>query len=95
MLDHVAKAMEEAGSRVAEADAETLWSMIQEKAQHSALASTILNIAKFEDWTVVRTALALAYAHIILTDAQREDIIDLLMIQQPRTIIVKKEDFNG
>lgn len=90
MLEKLSERMGKAGARVAEADAETLWAEIRDMAQHHdyRLASSILAIGEMEHWTVMHTALALAYAHMILSNEHGEDIKSLLAIMIPTIVKV-------
>jgi len=80
MLKGLSKRMGEAGKRVAEADAETLWGEIREMARNHdyRLASSILAIGEAEHWTVMHTALALAYAHMVLSNGHANDLRELM-----------------
>lgn len=92
MLEGLSKRMGEAGKRVAEADAEALWADIQRMAagipwqddpdplrsiSNSALAATIIRLAAVENWSFLRTALALAYAHMVLASDHWQDIMEM------------------
>ena len=101
MMNGIAKRMGEAGAVVANSDAETLWTRIERMAMglneepqsmrrvSYTLAGQILQIGRHEHWTTLRTALALAYSHMILSDCHNEDMHDLMMIMQ-RPIIVNR-----
>ena len=86
MLEKLSKRMYEAGKRVAEADSETLWAEILAMAQQHDyhLASRIIDIGEIEHWTVMHTALALAYTHMAVCNEHGEDIKDMLaMMNRP------------
>jgi len=75
------EAMGDAGARLASADSETLWAMIEEMAQghESMLASHVIAIGKHEHWTMMHTALALAYAHMVLSNRHEQALRELLV----------------
>ena len=92
MLESMSKRMGAAGARVAQADDETLYGDIVTLAQRHdyPLAARILSIAELEHWTVQRTALALAYSHMILSNEHAADLKDMLNFMQ-RPIIITKD----
>jgi len=101
MLEGISKRMGEAGAHVAKADAETLWTDIQRMAagtpwgenedpfdvNGSVLAATIIRIGEFEGWTVQHTALALAYAYMVLGEDHRKDLMELTTLMHRPMII--------
>jgi hypothetical protein len=101
MLEGMSKRMGEAGKRVAEADAETLWTMIQTMASGMSwnesddpftinnfmLAAAIIRISEFEHWTPLRTALALAYAHMVLSNDHFKDLVEVQAFMQRPMVI--------
>jgi|SRR5271167_1748712 len=111
MLEEMGKRMSEAYARLADADAETLWAMVQDLALRdlyepwtadggpptfapgSVLAAQILRVAKYEKWTTLHTALALAYCHIVMSNGHYADIHELLALQH-RPIIMNRHCVN-
>lgn len=100
MFEAIGERMGEVGARVANADAETLWAMIERMAAgldeepqstriRYALAGQILKISKAQHWTPLHTALVLAYAHMVLSDAHNQDLLDVVTVMQ-RTVIVNR-----
>lgn len=102
------KRMEACAARLREADAETLWADIQRMAaglpwqddpdpvnafSNSMLANAIIKIAEVENWTVLRTALALAYAHIMLSSDHQKDLKELAALQT-RPIVMNRHCAN-
>jgi hypothetical protein len=91
MLEGMSKRMGEAGARVSSADAEALWADIQRMAagipwtdqedpfimHNFMLAKTIVQLAEHEHWTMLHTALALAYAHMVLSQDHWKDLTEM------------------
>jgi len=94
MFETMGQRMGEAGARVAKADSETLWAMVEEMANNheSPLAASILQIGKMERWTTLHTALALAYAHMVLSNGHAQDMKELIAtMNRPIVIAVEGE----
>jgi hypothetical protein len=89
MLEARGQRVEEASTRVREADAETMWAMIQDlAARHDyPMASQILALGRHEHWTVMHTALVLAYMHMSLSHGHGEDLKDMLAFNQRPMVI--------
>ena len=70
MLETRGKRISEVGARLIEADAETLWAEIRELARNQdyPFAARIVEVAEHEHWTVTHVALALAHAHMVLSN---------------------------
>ena len=68
MLEARGKRISEVSARFMEADAETLWAEIRELARNQdyPFAARILEVE--EHWTVTHVALALAHAHMVLSN---------------------------
>ena len=66
----VAKDLRAVSPRLMEADAETLWAEIRELARNYdyRFAARILEVSELEHWTVTHVALALAHAHMVLSN---------------------------
>ena len=102
----ISERMGKAGARVAEADAEALWADIQRLAagvpwnddepfavNNSMLASTIIRISEHEHWSILRTAMALAYAHMVLSNDHFKDLLEMQSYMQ-RPIIMNRHCAN-
>ena len=66
----VPKDLRAVSARWMETDAETLWAEIRELArnQDCSFAARILEVGEHEHWTVTHVALALAHAHMVLSN---------------------------
>ena len=73
MLEARGKRISEVSARAMEADAETLWAEIRELARNHdyPFAARILEVGEDEHWTVTHVALALAHAHMVLSNIRR------------------------
>jgi hypothetical protein len=71
----VAKDLRAVSPRLMEADAETLWAEIRELARNQdfPFAARILEVGEHEHWTVTHLALALAHAHMVLSNNHSQD----------------------
>jgi|SRR5882672_10821025 len=76
MLEARGKCISEVSARWTEADAETLWAEIRELARNHdyPFAARILEVGEHEHWTVTHVALALAHAHIALSNNHGQDL---------------------
>jgi hypothetical protein len=106
MLEAMGKRMGEVGARIANADAETLWADIQRmaigepwseqdpfKINTNVLAAHIIRIAEIEHWTLLHTAMVLAYTHMVLASDHATDLKEMLDFTQ-RPIIVNRHCAN-
>jgi hypothetical protein len=99
MFEGMSKRIGEAATRLRDADSETLWAEIQRLASgqqftetpdfsvHHIMAAHILMIAKHEGWSVLHTALALAYVHMILSDDHLADLNEMTLYMQKPMIV--------
>ena len=94
MLEGMGKRMTEAAERIRNADSETLWSMIQNMAfapwnpedpdtiGNNVIAASVLRIGEIENWTVMHTALVLAYVHIVMSNDHQKDLKEMTEFMQ-------------
>ena len=67
-------------ARLMEADAETLWAEIRELVRNHdcPFAARILEVGEHEHWTVTHVALALAQAHMVLSNNHGQDLQEMM-----------------
>jgi hypothetical protein len=87
----VAKDLRTVSARSMEADAETLWAEIQELARNYdyPFAARILEVGEHEHWTVTHVALALAHAHMVLSNNHGQDLEETMAFMN-RSIIMNR-----
>ena len=87
----VAKDLRAVSARLMEADAETLWAEIRELARNRdyPFAARILEVGEHEQWTVTHVALALAHAHIVLSNNHGQDLQEMMAFMN-RPIIMNR-----
>src|SRR6266853_5526939 len=80
VLEARGKRISEVSARWMEADAETLWAEIRELARNHdyQFAARILEVGEHEHWTVMHVALALAHAHIVLSNNHGQDLQEMM-----------------
>ena len=80
MLEARGKRISEVSARWMEADAETLWAEIRELARNHdyQFAARILEVGEHEHWTVMHVALALAHAHMELSNNHGQDLQEMM-----------------
>jgi hypothetical protein len=81
----VAKDLRAVSPRLMEADAETLWAEIRELARNHdyRFAARILELGEHEHWTVTHVALALAHAHMVLSNNHGQDLQEMAFMNRP------------
>jgi hypothetical protein len=81
----VAKDLRVVSPRWMEADAETLWAEIRELARNHdyPFAARILEVGEHQHWTVTQVALALAYAHMVLSNNHGQDLQEMAFMNGP------------
>ena len=90
-----AKDLRTASACSMEADAETLWAEIRELARNYdyPFAARILEVGEHEHWTVAHVALALAHAHMVLSNNHGQDLEEMLAFMN-RPIIMNRHRTN-
>ena len=91
MLEAKGKRISDVSARLMEADAETLWAEIRELARNQdyPFAARILEVGEHESWTVTQVALALAHAHMVLSNNYGEDLQEMMLFMN-RPIILNR-----
>ena len=81
----VAKDLRAVSPRLMEADAETLWAEIRELARNHdyPFAARILEVGEHQHWTVTQVALALAHAHMVLSNNHGQDLQEMAFMNRP------------
>jgi hypothetical protein len=87
----VAKDLRALSPRSMEADAETLWAEIRELARNHEypFAARILEVGEHAQWTVTHVALALAHAHMVLSNNHGQDLQEMMAFMN-RPIIMNR-----
>ena len=85
MLEARGKCISDVSARLMEADAETLWAEIRELARNHdyRFAARILELGEHEHWTVTHVALALAHAHMVLSNNHGQDLQEMAFMNRP------------
>jgi hypothetical protein len=85
MVEARGKRIGEVSARLMEADAETLWAEIRELARNQdyPFAARILEVGEHQHWTVTHVALALAHAHMVLSNNHGEDLQEMMPVHEP------------
>ena len=91
MLEARGKRISEVSARWMEADAETLWAEIRELARNQdyPFAARILEVGEHEHWTVTHVALALAHAHMVLSNNHGQDLQEMMAFMNRPIIMIR------
>jgi len=87
----VAKDLRTVSARLMEVDAETLWAEIRELARNHdyPFAAQIIEAGEHEHWTLTHVALALAHAHMVLSNNHGQDLEEMMAFMN-RPIIMNR-----
>jgi hypothetical protein len=85
----VAKDLRTVSARLMGADAETLWAEIRELARNQdyPFAARILEVGEHQHWTVTHVALALALAHMLLSNNHGQDFQEMMAFRNDPIIM--------